>query len=127
MSRTATGAATLVGLLAISLFSGSAFASDDAHRATFQRRHAQRVHAVEEARARQEAADVAYKRMRHRGRDRGEAKAAILAEREAANEALARAERNLEQFQDQERRVGTPPGWLRNNPQLSEATPPASR
>ena len=123
----AIGVATVVGLLATSLFWGSALASDDAHRASFQGRHAQRVHAVEEARARQEAAEVAYKRMRHRGRDRGEAKAAILAERESAAEALTQAERDLDHFLDQARRGGIPPGWARNNPQLSEAAPPASR
>lgn len=124
MNRPAAGVAILVGLLAIW---GSAFASDDVQRATIQEHHAERVRAVEEARARQESAEVAYKRMRHRRNDRGETKAAILAEREAANEALAQAERDLEQFLDQARRAGIPPGWLRNNPQLNQTAPPASR
>ena len=124
MRRFASGVASLVGLIAIW---GSALASSDADRAAFQNRHAQQVRAVEAALARQEAAEVAYQQVRHRGRIRGDAKAQVLAEREAANEALAQAEQNLEDILEQARRAGVPPGWMRNNPQLEETAPPASR
>jgi hypothetical protein len=116
--QNAAGIAILVGLLTIW---GSALASTDAQREAVQRAHAQHVDAVEAARARQEAAEVSYKRMRHRNRIRGDEKAQVLAEREAAKQALAQAERDLEEFLDRARRNGVPPGWVRNNPQLSNA------
>jgi hypothetical protein len=65
------------------------------------------------ARARYTAADLAYKRMRHRDRDRGGKKAAILAEREAAQGELEAAEARLEALPEEARRAGVPPGWLR--------------
>ena len=55
----------------------------------------------------------AYKSMRHRRRERGEAKAAILQEQEAAEEALTRANRTLEVTLEEARRSGVPPGWIR--------------
>jgi chromosome segregation ATPase len=62
--------------------------------------------------------------MRHRRRARGERKAAILAELEAAEKALQEAKRELAEFEAQARRDGVPPGWMR---EVREAgTGPAS-
>lgn len=69
--------------------------------------------AVDAARARHEAAELAYKRMRHHDRGRGAKKAQILAEREAAQRELEEAERRLEELPHEARRAGVPPGWLR--------------
>lgn len=79
--------------------------------------------ALAEARERHEAAEVAYKRMRHHSRGRGEVKAAILAEREEAARALAEAERRLEELPEEARRAGVPPGWL--EPDADEPAAPA--
>jgi hypothetical protein len=75
-----------------------------------------------EARERHEAAELAYKRMRHRNRERGAAKAAILVEREEAALALVVAEQDLETLREEARRAGVPPGWL----ELDEAEEPAA-
>jgi len=75
--------------------------------------------AVAEARSRHLAAEQAYTSMRHRPSQRGEEKAAILAERTAAEAALADAEAQLAQVLEEARRAGVPPGWIR------EATPAA--
>ncbi len=68
--------------------------------------------AVAEARARQQAAETAYQRMRHHHRGRGAAKEAILVEREEARHELAEARHDLEELSERARRAGVPPGWL---------------
>ncbi len=68
--------------------------------------------AVAEARSRQQAAEIAYTRMRHHNRGRGAAKEAILVEREEARRELAEAGQRLEELAEQARRAGVPPGWL---------------
>ena len=78
--------------------------------------------ALAEARKRHEAAELAYKHMRHHNRGRGAAKAAILAEREEAAGALEEAERRLQELPEEARRAGVPPGWLR----LDDAEDPAA-
>ena len=75
------------------------------------------------ARERHEAAELAYKRMRHRNRERGAAKAAILAERDEAVRALAEAEQGLEALREEARRAGVPPGWLRADDEETPASP----
>jgi multidrug resistance efflux pump len=69
--------------------------------------------AVEQARARRDAAEDAYDEMRHRKYPRGDARAGVEAERSAAREALTEAQRNLDTLLDQARRAGVPPGWVR--------------
>lgn len=79
--------------------------------------------ALAAARARHEAAELAYKHMRHRDRARGEARAAILEEREAARRALEEAEARLEALPEAARRAGVPPGWLRIDSEDEPAAP----
>ena len=81
--------------------------------AGWQQRVQEARDAVEQARARRDAAEDAYDEMRHRKYPRGDARAAVEAERTAAGEALAEAQRNLDTLLDQARRAGVPPGWVR--------------
>lgn len=64
--------------------------------------------AVEKARARVAEAEVAYTQMRTRKYPRGEAKAELLQEREDAKQALAQAQRDLEELEDDARHAGLP-------------------
>jgi hypothetical protein len=68
--------------------------------------------ALAAAQERHAAADRAYRQMRHHHRGRGEKKAEILAEREAAAQELAEAQERLEALPEEARRAGVPPGWL---------------
>jgi len=65
------------------------------------------------ARARYEGARKAYSKMKHHRRARGDRKEALVQERDEAAEALAQAERRLEQLLESARRAGVPPGWVR--------------
>jgi ribosome-binding ATPase YchF (GTP1/OBG family) len=78
---------------------------------------------VTRARERFEAADLAYKRMRHHQRGRGESKAAVLEERRQARVALEEAERQLRELPEEARRSGVPPGWLRLDEEPAAPSP----
>lgn len=116
MRRRSRALAAAAALAALAL---PARASDpvpaDAGRAWWQE-HARELHASQRAaQARHEAAVAAYERMRSRGYPAGDARAAIVAERDAAAEALRAAERELEALPEQARRAGAPPGWIRES------------
>jgi hypothetical protein len=64
-------------------------------------------------RARYEEARKAYTKMKQRRKARGARREALVKERDAAAEALAEAERSLEQLLRSARRAGVPPGWIR--------------
>ncbi len=68
---------------------------------------------VAEARERSTAAETAYRSMRQRRRPRGAARATIEAEYEEARVELAKAEQELMALDEEARRAGAPPGWLR--------------
>ncbi len=85
-------------------------------RMQWQRRQLEAIHSVENARGRYRAASAEYQQMRHRRRMRGERKAQVIAEHDAAREALEEAERALAEFNEKARRAGVPPGWLRAAP-----------
>ncbi len=87
-------------------------------RVQWQSRQLEAIHGVENARGRYRAASAEYQQMRHRRRMRGERKAQVIAEHDAAREALEEAERALAEFNEQARRAGVPPGWLRAAPIL---------
>ena len=78
---------------------------------------------VAEARRRHAKALAAYRSMRHRRDQRGVAKAEIVAELEAAEEALSDAERRLEDLSEVARRAGVPPGWIRAARESAPASP----
>ena len=82
-------------------------------RVQWQNRQLEAIHNVENARGRYRAASVEYQQMRHRRRMRGERKAQVIAEHDAAREALEEAKRALADFNEKARRAGVPPGWLR--------------
>ncbi len=65
----------------------------------------------------------AYGRMRHRRRERGERKSAVLLEQANAVAEAAEARRALEQTVEQARRAGVPPGWVREA--LAKSAAPA--
>ena len=65
----------------------------------------------------------AYGRMRHRRRQRGARKSAVLLEQENARVEAAEATRALEQTLEDARRAGVPPGWVREA--LAKNTAPA--
>ncbi len=87
-------------------------------RVRWQSRHLEALHNLEHARGRYRAATAEYQQMRHRRRIRGERKAQVIAEHDAAREALEEAERVLAEFNEEARRAGVPPGWLRAAPTL---------
>ena len=92
----------------------------------WQRRQLEAIHSVENARDRYRNASAEYQHMRHRRRMRGERKAEVISELEAAREALKEAERDLVEFNEEARRKGVPPGWLRAAPKSPIETGPAS-
>ncbi len=95
-------------------------------REQWQSRQLEAIHDVENARDRYRAASAEYQQMRHRRRMRGERKAQVIAELDAAREALEEAERQLVEFNEEARRVGVPPGWLRAAPMAPIEPEPAS-
>jgi nucleotide-binding universal stress UspA family protein len=92
----------------------------------WQSRHLVVVQDVENARHRYRAASAEYQQMRHRRRMRGERKAQVIAELDAAREAVEEAERALAEFDAEARRAGVPPGWLRAAPKAPIEPGPAS-
>lgn len=117
------GLSLLPLLLALALAAPAGFAQplDDTDRERWQSRLRGLASELDAARARVEAAEVAYKKMRHRNRARGEAKVAILAEVEESKLALEEAKQALEQFHQAARKSGVPPGWLRLRDREEEA------
>ncbi len=85
-------------------------------RVQWQSRQLEAILNVENARGRYRAASAEYQQMRHRRRMRGERKAQVIADHDAAREALEQAERVLAEFKEEARRAGVPPGWLRAAP-----------
>jgi hypothetical protein len=83
-------------------------------RQAWEERFREARRALAEAQARHDGAIAAYKKMRSRNKARGDAKVAILTEREEAKAALAEAEQSLQALTEQARRAGVPPGWLRS-------------
>ena len=69
---------------------------------------------VEQARARLALSQRSYTKGKQRGRMRGEERFAIRDELAEAKQALAKAEERLENFPDEARRAGAPPGWFRD-------------
>ncbi|HZO08127.1 MAG TPA: hypothetical protein VFC77_02015 [Myxococcota bacterium] len=114
----------LACLLAISLVAVAAAlaaGADPDDPADWQRRIREARAVVAQAQVRQTAAENAYTEMRHRKYPRGEARVAVAAERTAARDDAARAQRDLDLLLQQARRAGAPPGWLR----ATEAAPAA--
>ena len=79
--------------------------------------------AVATQRARHREALDAYKQMRHRGRERGAEKHAILEELTASEVALEASENALDELFEEARRAGVPPGWMRETRGDSPAAP----
>jgi hypothetical protein len=65
----------------------------------------------------------AYRFMRHRDRDRGDEKVAILNELRDAETGLREAVAALEALLESARRAGVPPGWM---PDSGDVSPPAN-
>jgi inorganic triphosphatase YgiF len=78
---------------------------------------------MDQANQRYTNAVQAYVRMRHRRRQRGERKAAVLLEQENARDEAAEATHTLEQTLEAARRAGVPPGWVREA--LAKSAAPA--
>ena len=97
-----------------------------AMRMRWQSRQLEATHSVDNARDRYRAASAEYQQMRHRRRIRGERKAQVISELDAAREALDEAERALVEFNQEARRAGVPPGWLRAAQKAPIETGPAS-
>ena len=76
---------------------------------------------VASAQKRSAAALSAYKTMRHRRRPRGDAKQAIMDEIALSQEALARAQEDLEKLESAARRAGATSSWLKFDPAEIEA------
>jgi ribonuclease HI len=117
----------LCALLGLALGTGVAWAQPtfgvQRDRSAWQAELRGALAALETARARQATAEQAYSDARHRRRARGATKAAILAERERAAEAVVQAERNLENLYERARAAGVPPGWLRLRDEPGAAAP----
>ena len=87
---------------------------DEAVRRAYWQNRAREVHATRQtALRRYQAAVAAYESMRSRKRLRGAKKAAVIAERGKAKEALRQAEEALEALPEQARKADAPPGWIR--------------
>lgn len=74
------------------------------------------------AQERRDAAEAAVTRMRHRRHPRGEARKALLTERDAARTAYTESEQVLDRMLEEARRAGVPPGLLR----AASVPPPAA-
>lgn len=116
-------ACALVTGLALAAAAASA-GPDPAEQASWAQRLGDAREAVEQAQARRSAAEDAYDEMRHRQYPRGEARAAVEAERTAARDAVTDAQQKLDALLDEARLAGVPPGWLRA-PDASPAAPDA--
>jgi hypothetical protein len=104
--------ATLLGL-AFALLAGPALSAEDADKGRWQGEYRQALQTVDEAWARVDRAEGAYRSVRHRDRVRGAPKAEAEAELEAARAGVERAEQQLEALVERARRAEVPPGWLR--------------
>jgi len=93
-------------------------------RATWVGRIRDAQQAVEEARLREDEAAVGYGRARHKRKARGEAKRAILEERQESRGAVAEAQAKLDETMQAARRAGVPPGWVR---EATDGSGPANR
>lgn len=82
------------------------------HREWVERIHEARS-AVEKARVEEKRATLAYGLMRRRQKLRGEKRAEIVRQRDAAHEARRQAEQDLEALIERARRENVPPGWVR--------------
>jgi hypothetical protein len=83
-----------------------------AQRERWQARIAAARTAAIDAHVRHIEAMDAYRFMRHRDRDRGEEKVAIMKELHDAEAALSEAVAALEAVLESARRAGVPPGWM---------------
>lgn len=83
-----------------------------AQRDRWQARMAEARAAAVDAHLRHFEAMQAYRFMRHRDRDRGDEKVAIMKELSEAEAALAEAVAALNDTLESARRAGVPPGWM---------------
>jgi len=83
-----------------------------AQRDRWQTRIAEAREAAVDAHLRHAEAVEAYRFMRHRNRDRGDEKIAIMQELRDAEVALAEAVAALNDVLESARRAGVPPGWM---------------
>lgn len=74
-----------------------------------------------DAQARYDEVMAEYTRLRTSHRDRGEPKVEILKQKEEAEAALRAAEERLAGLEDEARRAGVPPGWVRIFPEDLES------
>ena len=100
-------------------------AESEGEKAQWVKRIADAQHALDAANARYADAIKSYGHLRHRRRQRGEAKAEILREQEDARTEVTVATRDLEDTLEAARRAGVPPGWVREA--LGGATRPAAQ
>ena len=89
------------------------------------KRIADAQHALDAANTRYAQAIKSYGHLRHRRRQRGERKAEVLREQEAAREEVTVATRGLEETLEAARRAGVPPGWVREA--LGDVDSPAAQ
>jgi hypothetical protein len=84
-----------------------------AEREHWQARKRELEKAVEDAQARLDRAEATYGRGRRANRMRGDAKVEALKELDEARDQLAAAQQALEDFPEEARHAGVPPGWIR--------------
>lgn len=92
----------------------AALAGEHREMASWQGRYQSLLEKVETARHRVERAEAEYSSNRHHRRLRGEPRRKLLDERADAESELRQAEQKLEAVQEEARRAGVPPGWLRD-------------
>jgi chromosome segregation ATPase len=92
---------------------GQTEAAYQAEKKEWQSRFQEARELITATRSRHQSAEAAYIQMRHRRRERGAEKQAILAELSDSKAALIDAEAALESLFETARRAGVPPGWRR--------------
>ena len=108
----------LVSLLALGIATAwvapSALADvPDSEKPEWQQRYRDLLDTASEAASRYEVANAIYTKNRQINRKRGEARQSINTELQEAQIGLAEARAALQEFPEEARRAGVPPGWLR--------------
>jgi hypothetical protein len=96
----------------------------DSGKAEWQARYRSLLDSVSEAASRYEAAKAVYSKNRQINRKRGDARFDINTELSEAQIELADARVALEDFPEEARRAGVPPGWLREVEDAAGAAAP---